>query len=75
VSFRRAPPVGLQIGESLLLELDGREHDFDEDRRRDVIAATLGKVTLRPSYNLVMWEWSSIEAAVLALIERGIHEG
>ncbi|NQX26478.1 hypothetical protein HQQ81_03825 [Microbacteriaceae bacterium VKM Ac-2854] len=71
----RIPGVGvvdLEVSESLLLELDGREHDFDDDRRRDCIAATLGKATLRPSYNLVMWEWSTVEAAVIGLTGRGV---
>jgi very-short-patch-repair endonuclease len=71
--------VDLVVGDRLILELDGREHHSSEaafalDRRRDAAAAAQGFLTLRFSYVQVVHEWESVAAAVLAVVEAGLHE-
>ncbi len=71
--------VDLVIGDRLIIELDGREHHASEvafalDRRRDAAAAAQGFRTLRFSYAQVIHEWDSVEAAILSVIESGLHE-
>jgi very-short-patch-repair endonuclease len=71
--------VDLVVGDRLILELDGREHHSTEvafafDRRRDAAAAAQGFRTLRFTYGQVVHEWESVEAAVLAVVEAGLHE-
>lgn len=66
--------VDLVIGRSLIVELDGRStHDFENDRRRDLFAATDGYVTLRFSATQVLTQWPEVERAILAAMERGLH--
>jgi very-short-patch-repair endonuclease len=71
--------VDLVIGDRLILELDGERHHagaeaFERDRRRDAIAAAQGFQTLRYSYRQVMYDWPTVEAAVLAAVRQGFHE-
>jgi very-short-patch-repair endonuclease len=71
--------VDLVIGDRLIVELDGREHHSSEvafalDRRRDAAATAQGFRTLRFSYAQVVHDWESVEAAVLAVVEEGLHE-
>lgn len=73
----RIPTVGrvdLLIGNSLIVELDGREfHEFDEDRRRDANAAALSYVTHRYSYRQVLEEWPFVRSAIEAHMRLGLH--
>lgn len=77
----RIPTVGvvdLVIGESLIVETDGRENHADESHRhkdlvRDANAAALGYVTLRFDYALVVHSWPIVERAILGQIAAGRH--
>lgn len=57
----------------LLVEVDGREwHDdedrFEEDRRRDAVAAAQRFRVLRFSWYQVLFRWAEVEAAVFAAL-------
>jgi very-short-patch-repair endonuclease len=68
--------VDFVIGDSVILEADGRTHEGDGRHRdlvRDAVAMTLGFVTLRYDYALIVHEWELVEQAVLAALERGLH--
>lgn len=65
--------VDLLVEGRLIIELDGKEwHDQDEaferDRHRDLIAATTRYRSLRFTWRKVLFEWPSVEAAVLAAL-------
>ena len=65
--------VDLLVEGRLVVELDGKEwHDpgdaFERDRRRDLIAASTRYRTLRFTWRQVLFEWQSVEAAVLAAL-------
>lgn len=65
--------VDLLVEGRLVVELDGKEwHDpgdaFERDRRRDLVAASTRYRTLRFTWRQVLFEWPSVEAAVLAAL-------
>lgn len=65
--------VDFLIGERLIVEIDGREnHDGPSMRHKDLVrdtnAAIWGYETLRFDYAMVMHDWASVEAAILAKI-------
>lgn len=66
------------IGERLISEVDGAEFhterdDFEEDRRRDAVAASLGFRTLRFSYSQVERGDPAVMAAIYAALAHGDH--
>lgn len=67
--------VDCLIGERLIVEIDSRRFHTDAtaDRARDALLSALGYRVLRFDYFLVMEQWASVEAAVLAAIARGDH--
>ncbi len=70
--------VDVLIGDRLIVELDGRDnHDGASLRHKDLLrdanAAAWGYVTLRFDYAQVVHDWPSVEAAILGLIDAGIH--
>lgn len=75
----RIPGVGLVdfvIGDCLILEADGGTHDGPArhaDRVRDAVAMTLGFVTLRLDYAMIVHERELVEDAILAATRRGLH--
>ena len=65
--------VDLLVEGRLIVELDGKEfHDDDEaferDRHRDLVAATTRYRSLRFTWRKELFEWPSVEAAVLAAL-------
>jgi len=74
----RIPGVGrvdFLIAGRLIIEVDGREnHDGPslrhKDLRRDAAASALGYETLRFDYAQVLYEWPSVQAAILAALRR-----
>lgn len=70
--------VDFLIGERLIVEVDGRgnhasaEHRL-KDLRRDAHAAAWGYITLRFDYAMVVHDWETVEAAILAHTDRGRH--
>ena len=65
--------VDLLIEGRLIVELDGKEfhtaaEQFENDRRRDMVAATLRYRSLRFSWYRVLFQWDQVEAAVLAAL-------
>lgn len=65
--------VDLVVEGRLIVETDGREwHDgdtaFEEDRRRDLIAARSRYRVLRFTWYQVLFRWPDVEAAVLAAL-------
>ncbi|WP_406250494.1 endonuclease domain-containing protein [Microbacterium sp. M] len=65
--------VDFVIGDRLIVEADGRENHEGADRRhkdlvRDAAAAALGYQTLRFDYDLIVRNWSVVEAAILAAL-------
>jgi very-short-patch-repair endonuclease len=77
----RIPGVGqvdFVLGDRLILEVDGREnHDGPSERHRDLTrdaaAAALGFDTLRFDYAMIVHEWPVVEAAILGMLDRGLH--
>ncbi|MFD6701120.1 MULTISPECIES: DUF559 domain-containing protein [unclassified Microbacterium] len=76
----RMPGVGkvdFVVAGRLIIEVDGREnHDGEslrhKDLRRDAAASALGYETLRFDYAQVLYDWPSVQAAILAALRR-IH--
>lgn len=65
--------VDLLVEGHLIIELDGwafhgDEHTFEQDHRRDAVAATGRYRVLRFTYQQVMHEWPSVFSAVLAAL-------
>jgi very-short-patch-repair endonuclease len=69
--------VDILIGERLVLELDSRSHhlgdNYEKDRARDLELFRQGFVVVRVSYRRVMFDWHSIEDAILTVTRRGEH--
>lgn len=68
--------VDFLIGERLIVEVDGRvNHDGPSMRHKDLLrdanAAIWGYVTLRFDYAMVVHDWPTVEAAILAQLELG----
>jgi very-short-patch-repair endonuclease len=73
----RVGHVDVLIGDRLVLELDSRSHhlgdNYQKDRDRDLELFRQGFVVLRVSYSRVMYDWQSIEDAILLAVRRGEH--
>ena len=72
--------VDFLIGERLIVEVDGKgNHEGATERHRDLVrdanAAAWGYVTLRFDYAQVVHDWESVELAILAHLDRGLHHG
>jgi very-short-patch-repair endonuclease len=70
--------VDLVVGDRLVIELDGEEFhsgpkEFAADRVRDAKLTSLGFIVLRFSYDQVVHDWESVEAAVRAIVDAGLH--
>jgi very-short-patch-repair endonuclease len=73
VRLPRVGTVDLVVEGRLVVEVDGREFHssedrFEEDRRRDAHLAALGYRVLRFSYRQVLYDWPSVERAILAAL-------
>ena len=67
--------VDLLVGDRLIIETDGRENHqpkYQADRTRDRAATSLGLLTMRLTYEDVVYRWDTVEADILAIIRRGI---
>ncbi len=70
--------VDFLIGDRLIVEVDGKgnhasgEHRL-KDLRRDANAAAWGYITLRFDYAMVVHDWETVEAAIMAQVDRGRH--
>lgn len=75
VPVRGVGRVDFLVGDRLIIEVDSKEHHTDPyaDRRRDAALSALGYRVLRFMYSQVVYEWQSVEAAILAAISRGDH--
>jgi very-short-patch-repair endonuclease len=78
VAVVRGVRVDLLIGDSLIVEVDGREHHadpaaFERDRTRDAQLSALGYRVLHFSYRQVMFDWPAVQASILAAMRRGDH--
>lgn len=77
----RIPSVGvvdLLIGDRLIIEADGRDNHDEEPKRhkdlvRDANASSWGYVTLRFDYAMIVHDWETVELAILAAVDRGLH--
>ncbi|MCM3656784.1 type IV toxin-antitoxin system AbiEi family antitoxin domain-containing protein [Agromyces mediolanus] len=84
----RVPGVGrvdFVLGDRVILEADGKANHVDapdspssaskrhKDLVRDAAAAALGFETLRFDYALIVHDWPTVEAAILALVAGGRH--
>jgi very-short-patch-repair endonuclease len=70
--------VDFVLGARLILEVDGAEFhssraEFEEDRRRDAVASTLGLRVLRFSHNQIERHDPVVMNAILAAVRRGDH--
>lgn len=70
--------VDLLIGERLIVEVDGAGNHAGPDLRhrdlvRDAHAAAWGFVTLRFDYAMVVHDWPTVEMALRAHLDRGLH--
>lgn len=67
--------VDFVIGERLIVEIDGTENHAApihrrKDLRRDAAASAQGYESLRFTYAQVMYDWPSVQAAVIAALRR-----
>lgn len=74
----RRSRVDLLVGQRLVIECDGGEHDAswqaqgaDRARDRELIAA--GSLVVRPAYDQIVHDWPAAERDLLALVRRGAH--
>lgn len=69
--------VDFLIGDRLIIETDGRgNHDGSlrhKDLLRDAKAAALGYETLRFDYAMIVHDWPTVAAAIVAKIAAGAH--
>jgi len=70
--------VDFLIGDRLIVEVDGAgNHDGESHRHRDLVrdanAAAWGYVTLRFDYAMVVYDWPTVELAILAHVDRRRH--
>lgn len=70
--------VDLLIGTRLILEVDGCRYHvdpdrFERDRERDRLAAELGYLVVRLSYQQVVYEWERAEESIMSVIRRREH--
>jgi very-short-patch-repair endonuclease len=66
--------VDALIGDRLVVELDGASfHDPHVDRLRDARLVIAGRHVLRFDYWQVLYDWRSVEQAVIASVIRGDH--
>ncbi|HEX4057755.1 MAG TPA: DUF559 domain-containing protein [Galbitalea sp.] len=77
VEIDRVGRVDVLIGDRLVLELDSRRHhlgeNYEKDRTRDLELVRQGFTVLRVSYHRVMFDWPSVEEAILVSVRRGDH--
>ncbi|MGL3151448.1 type IV toxin-antitoxin system AbiEi family antitoxin domain-containing protein [Microbacterium sp. A82] len=86
VSIEGVGEVDFVIGDRLIVEADGKEnHDDDpsataartsrrhKDLVRDAKAAALGYETLRFDYALIVHDWPTVAAAIIAKVQAGAH--
>lgn len=69
-------PVDILIGDSLVVEPDGRAFHsddvrFESDRGKTARLQLHGFTVYRPSYRMVMHAWPEVEATMAALISQG----
>lgn len=70
--------VDFLVGTRLIIEVDGREfHEdedaFENDRDRDLTAASLGYLPIRLTYKQVMFRWDHVEERIMAIVRMGAH--
>ncbi|WP_309709436.1 DUF559 domain-containing protein [Pseudolysinimonas sp.] len=69
-----ADRVDALLGECLVVELDGRAfHDPHTDHVRDARLILEGMRVLHFDYDMVLHDWATVEAVVLASLRRGDH--
>lgn len=86
VSIEGVGEVDFVIGDRLIVEADGKEnHDDDptttnmsvsrrhKDLVRDARAAALGYETLRFDYAMIVHDWPTVAAAIVAKVRAGSH--
>lgn len=69
--------VDFLVGQSLIIETDGREFHtgpaFETDRERDLITGARGYVTIRLSYRQITEDWLACSGRILAALARNDH--
>lgn len=70
--------VDLLVGDRLVIETDSAAHHsgveaYREDRRRDLVLASLGYRVLRLSWEQVMLDWPAVVGAILRIVDAGEH--
>lgn len=67
--------VDLLVGRSLIIECDSHAHhsDYREDRRRDLVARSLGYQVLRLSYDQIMYSWDATANVIAQVLATGKH--
>lgn len=70
--------VDLLVGDRLIIETDGRENHqpkYQADRTRDRAATSLGLLTMRLTYEDVVYRWDVVLEDILSVIRRRAHRG
>lgn len=67
--------VDFVLGGRLILEIDGKENHASPDKRhkdlvRDAVASRIGYETLRFDYAQVVYDWPTVQAAVIGGLQR-----
>ncbi|WP_227412128.1 MULTISPECIES: DUF559 domain-containing protein [unclassified Cryobacterium] len=73
IASRHASKAGAAAGGAGFHDVAEYHSDPYADRRRDAVLSALGYRVLRFMYSQVLYEWRSVEAAILAAMSRGDH--
>lgn len=69
--------VDLLVGDRMIIECDSKSHHLGEqyhnDRSRDLISMAEGRITVRLTYESVLFDWATVEPLLLELIRRRAH--
>lgn len=77
VYFDEVGWVDLVVGDRMIVECDSRSHhlgaQYQADRTRDLVSLTGGRVTVRLTYESVLFDWETVEKQLRVLFRRRLH--
>ncbi|CAM3218776.1 hypothetical protein [Tsukamurella hominis] len=77
VYFDEVGWVDLVVGDRMIIECDSKSHhlgaQYQVDRTRDLVSLTGGRVTVRLSYESVLFDWDTVEKQLRVLFRRRLH--
>ncbi len=69
--------VDLLVGDRMIVECDSKSHhlgaQYQADRTRDLVSLVGGRVTVRLTYEDVLYHWEAVESQLRVLFRRRMH--